>query len=222
MIMSKADHRRQLEDEQDPCRRPRSWSKSSSPWSRTRSCDVVVCVPFVDLCRGSCKAARGHQHRAWARRTCHWEKSRRLHRRDLRRYAQGDRAQSTSSSATASAVSILRETDETVNKKRAASPLDDGLTAILCVGEMPGAARAGRDRRAGCLSDREGRSGRRDRDEQVKHVVIAYEPVWAIGTGKTATAEQANEVMRRHPQGHRRPVRHGSRGRDHASSTAAP
>ncbi len=36
--------------------------------------------------------------------------------------------------------------------------------------------------------------------EELKRVIIAYEPVWAIGTGKTATAEQANEVCAADPQ----------------------
>src|SRR5574341_322796 len=83
------------------------------------------------------------------------------------------------------------ETDETVNKK-VKQALKKGLLPILCVGETL------TEREAGRLTEVIGRQvtgGLKDiAAEDMKKVVIAYEPVWAIGTGKTATPEQANEV----------------------------
>jgi triosephosphate isomerase len=83
------------------------------------------------------------------------------------------------------------ETDETVNRK-AKQALKKGLLPILCVGETLA------EREAGKLNDIIGRQvtgGLKDISaDEMKKVVIAYEPVWAIGTGKTATPEQANEV----------------------------
>jgi triosephosphate isomerase len=83
------------------------------------------------------------------------------------------------------------ETDETVNKK-VKQALNKGLLPILCVGETLA------ERESGKLNDiisRQVTGGLKDVSaEDMKKVVIAYEPVWAIGTGKTATPEQANEV----------------------------
>jgi triosephosphate isomerase len=83
------------------------------------------------------------------------------------------------------------ETDETVNKK-VNQALKKGLLPIQCVGETLA------EREAGRLNDiisRQVTVGLKDISaEDMKKVVIAYEPVWAIGTGKTATPEQANEV----------------------------
>jgi triosephosphate isomerase (TIM) len=83
------------------------------------------------------------------------------------------------------------ETDETVNRK-AKQALRKGLLPILCVGETLA------EREAGKLNDiisRQVTGGLKDISaDDMKKVVIAYEPVWAIGTGKTATPEQANEV----------------------------
>jgi triosephosphate isomerase (TIM) len=83
------------------------------------------------------------------------------------------------------------ETDETVNKK-IRQALKKGLMPILCVGETLA------EREAGKLNEtinRQVTGGLKDvSTEDMKKVVIAYEPVWAIGTGKTATPEQANEV----------------------------
>ncbi len=83
------------------------------------------------------------------------------------------------------------ETDETVNKK-VKQALKKGLLPIMCVGETLA------EREAGRLNEVIGRQltgGLKDIGaEDMKRVVIAYEPVWAIGTGKTATPEQANEV----------------------------
>lgn len=83
------------------------------------------------------------------------------------------------------------ETDETVNKKAHAA-FKYGITPILCVGESL------TQREQGVTADliryqvKIALLGLNE--EQVKQVVIAYEPIWAIGTGKTATNEQANEV----------------------------
>lgn len=83
------------------------------------------------------------------------------------------------------------ETDVTVNK-RVKAALNADLKVILCVGEML------EDREQGITSELvalQTKIALLDVTEaQMKNVIIAYEPVWAIGTGKTATADQANEV----------------------------
>jgi triosephosphate isomerase len=83
------------------------------------------------------------------------------------------------------------ETDASVNRKMRQA-LKKGLLPILCVGETLA------EREAGKLSEIIGRQvtgGLKDLSaEDMQKVVIAYEPVWAIGTGRTATPEQANEV----------------------------
>ena len=85
----------------------------------------------------------------------------------------------------------FHETDETVNKRIFAA-LDEGLKPIVCVGETLG------ERESGQTFDvikRQITAGLANLStEHMKTVVIAYEPVWAIGTGKTATPEQAQEV----------------------------
>ena len=83
------------------------------------------------------------------------------------------------------------ETDETVNG-RAKAVLEAGLTSILCVGESL------QDREAGLTNavvDRQVRGGLAGlSSSQVAGMVLAYEPVWAIGTGKVATVEEAQAV----------------------------
>lgn len=83
------------------------------------------------------------------------------------------------------------ETDEMINAK-AKMLLENEIYAIVCVGETIDERRAGREREVvrtqlvGCLN------GLSDAD--MKKVVLAYEPVWAIGTGETATPQQAQEM----------------------------
>lgn len=83
------------------------------------------------------------------------------------------------------------ETDETVNKRIKAA-FKHSLTSIVCIGETL------EQREAGLITDvlRTQLSGGLDglTENEVKEIVIAYEPVWAIGTGKTATPEQAEEA----------------------------
>lgn len=83
------------------------------------------------------------------------------------------------------------ETDETVNRKLAAV-LPAGMTPIVCVGETLIEREAGN---AFSVIEAQLAGGLRDiGPKQMEKTVIAYEPVWAIGTGKTATPEQAQEV----------------------------
>ncbi len=85
------------------------------------------------------------------------------------------------------------ETDASINKK-VVRALEAGLKPIVCVGETLAERESGKTERIienqikGCLKDLE--------IDGMKAVTIAYEPVWAIGTGKTATPEQAQDVHR--------------------------
>ncbi|MBR2159931.1 MAG: triose-phosphate isomerase [Clostridia bacterium] len=84
------------------------------------------------------------------------------------------------------------ETDETVNLRSKAA-IANGLKPIICVGELKEERVSGKTEEVvktqtiGALKDFD--------EEMMKSVVIAYEPVWAIGTGLTATNEQANETI---------------------------
>lgn len=86
---------------------------------------------------------------------------------------------------------IMGETDEMINKKLRAV-LKADLTAIFCIGELLEERESGttetvlrRQLEAGLKGFSSG---------QLKQIIIAYEPVWAIGTGQTATSQQAQEV----------------------------
>lgn len=86
----------------------------------------------------------------------------------------------------------FKEDDAEINKKVVAA-LNHGLKPILCVGETLDEREKGitfkviETQVSGCLSGMEGKN--------LEDLIIAYEPVWAIGTGKTATSEDANEVI---------------------------
>ncbi len=86
---------------------------------------------------------------------------------------------------------VIGECDQLINKKVHAA-LAAGLTPVLCVGELLEEREAGKTsevvqtQMTGSLKDVS--------DQQMAKIVIAYEPVWAIGTGKTASPQQAQEV----------------------------
>jgi triosephosphate isomerase len=85
----------------------------------------------------------------------------------------------------------FQETDETVNKKITAS-LHHGLIPIFCVGESIQQRESGKTLDIIESQIKRGLSGLSASD--MKDVIIAYEPIWAIGTGKTATSKQAEEI----------------------------
>ena len=86
---------------------------------------------------------------------------------------------------------LFGETNEDVNKK-AKALLDANVTPIICVGESLAVRDAGTTDEYVCAQVRAALAG--INAAQAAKVVIAYEPIWAIGTGRTATPEQAEEV----------------------------
>ncbi|MBR3692181.1 MAG: triose-phosphate isomerase [Clostridia bacterium] len=155
---------------------------------RTKWCETVVCVPFVDL-PNALKASRGCRISVGAQ-NLHFEPSGAF---------TGEVSAEMLSSLGIKYVIIghserrqyFGDTNEIVNKKVLAASAA-GLRPILCVGES--------------LTEREYDVTREVITTQLKmalqgidaaamkKIVIAYEPIWAIGTGKTATADQAQEI----------------------------
>ena len=85
------------------------------------------------------------------------------------------------------------ETDETVNKKIKAA-FNYGLKPIVCVGEKLEQRENGTAKEIITAQTEKALEGLTN--EQVENTIIAYEPIWAIGTGKTATSEDANESIK--------------------------
>lgn len=149
---------------------------------------VVCCVPYVDI-DAAVKAAKGSFIHIGAE-NCHWEKSGAF---------TGEISADMLVACGVEYVIIghserrqyFGETDLTVNK-RVKAALEAGLKVILCVGELL------EQREQGITEEIISMQVKIDladiTEEQMKNIIIAYEPVWAIGTGKTATAEQADEV----------------------------
>ncbi len=151
-------------------------------------CKVVLCVPFVDL-DAALKASEGSNIEIGAE-NCHFEEKGAftgevspvmLQEMGVRYVIIGhsERRQ------------YFGETDETVNLRLKAA-LSHGLKVILCVGEMLQQREQGVTAELVAMQTKIALGG--VSAEEMKNVIIAYEPVWAIGTGKTATADQAQEV----------------------------
>ena len=157
------------------------------PLVKNANCDVALCVPAI-LIPEMVKAAKGSNIKIGAE-NIHWAPSGaftgEISAEMLKEYGveyaiigHSERRQ------------YFGETDGTVNKRLQAA-LNAGITPIVCVGET--------------LSERENGTTNEVLDRQlsvglagvedIKKIVIAYEPVWAIGTGKTATDEQAQETI---------------------------
>lgn len=152
------------------------------------TCDVVVGVPFVDL-PAALEAVKGSKIGV-AAQNCHWEKSGaytgEISAEMLKAMEVGYVILGHSERRT-----YFGDTDVTVQKRMRAA-LDAGLTVILCVGEYLEQREQGITGEIVAMQTKVALGG--VSEEELSRVIIAYEPVWAIGTGRTATAEQANEV----------------------------
>ena len=159
-----------------------------APLVKDAGCEVIACTPFVDLSAAQ-EAAQGTNIQIGAE-NCHWEKSGAY---------TGEISAEMLASMGVNIVIIghserrqyFGETDVTV-QKRVRAALDAGLTVILCVGETLEQREQGITSELVAMQTKIALGG--VSEEELKRIIIAYEPVWAIGTGKTATAQQANEV----------------------------
>ncbi len=151
-------------------------------------CEVVLCVPFVDI-PAAVEAARGTNVKIGAQNV-HFEKKGAF---------TGEISADMLLECEAEYVIVghserrqyFGETDETVNLRTRAA-LDAGLKVILCLGEVRAERESGITEEIVSMQTKLDLAG--IPEEQMKNVIIAYEPVWAIGTGLTATPEQAEEV----------------------------
>ena len=151
-------------------------------------CDIVLCVPFVDIAT-AVEAARGTNIKIGAEN---------VHFAESGAYT-GEISASMLCECGVEYVIVghserrqyFGETDETVNLRTKAA-LAKGLKVILCLGEVK------EERLAGITDEVVSMQTKLDlagiSKEDLKNVIIAYEPVWAIGTGLTATPEQADET----------------------------
>ena len=159
-----------------------------APLVKDATVDVVACTPFVDLSAAQ-EAANGTNIQIGAE-NCHWAKSGAF---------TGEVSAEMLSAMGVKIVIIghserrqyFGETDVTVHDRTRAA-LDAGLTVILCVGETLEQREQGITNELCAMQTKIALGG--VSEEELKRIIIAYEPVWAIGTGKTATAQQANEV----------------------------
>ena len=142
-------------------------------------CDVVICTPFTSLCTAVEKCA-GTNIGVGAENV-HFEKSGAF-TGEISADMLMDLGVKYVITGHSERRQYFAETDETVNKRTKAA-LAAGLTVIVCVGESEELVRMQTKIALGGVSA-----------EEMARVIIAYEPVWAIGTGRTATADQAQEV----------------------------
>ena len=161
--------------------------KAIAPLVEDAECDVVVCVPAIDIpavgeaLKGT-NIALGAQNVHFAEKGAYTGE---ISASMLKEYGvqyviigHSERRQ------------YFGETDETVNKRTLAA-LAAGLTPIVCIGESLEERETGKTESVLAKQIEEGFKG----IEDIKKIVVAYEPIWAIGTGRTATAEQANETI---------------------------
>lgn len=152
------------------------------------NCDVIICPPFTSLSEAS-KLLKGSNIKLGAQ-NMYFEESGAF---------TGEVSASMLKSAGCEYVilghserrTIFEERDEVINKK-IRKALFAGLKPIFCVGELLSECETGITNdviKRQILSGLQGVT-----EEEMKNIIIAYEPVWAIGTGKTATPSQAQEV----------------------------
>ena len=161
-----------------------------APLVKDSDAEVVLCVPYTDLFY-SLLTAQGTNIKIGAQ-NMHWEESGAY---------TGEVSGKMLKSIGVEYVIIghserrqyFNETDETVNKKIKAAFANE-LKPIVCVGETLEQREAGKTEEIITSQTKIALDGLTE--EQVENTIIAYEPIWAIGTGKTATAEDANNSIK--------------------------
>jgi triosephosphate isomerase (TIM) len=151
--------------------------------------DVAICVPFTDL-RAMVDSARGSRVEVYAQN---------MHQEPEGAFTGEVSAPMLAELDVAGVVlghserrELFGESDRALAAKLPAA-LGAGLAPILCVGETEAEREAGETERK--LRHQIGEDLASVPDEQLHEVAIAYEPIWAIGTGKVATPEQAQEAI---------------------------
>lgn len=158
------------------------------PAVKDASCEVVICTPYTDLVTAVAKTQGTNIH--VGAENVHFEKSGAF-TGEISADMLVDLGVEYVIVGHSERRQYFAETDQTVNKRTLAA-LNAGLKVIVCVGESL------QQREEGVTEElvrMQTKIALRDvTAEQMANVVIAYEPIWAIGTGKTATADQAQEV----------------------------
>ena len=157
------------------------------PLVKDAECDVVICTPYTDLAT-AVEMTKGTNIKVGAENV-HWAE-----KGAFTGEISADMLKELGVEYVIIGHSERRqyfgETDETVNK-RTLRALEAGLTPIVCVGETLEEREGGKTEEVVAKQIVDGLKG----IEDVASIVIAYEPVWAIGTGRTATSEQADETI---------------------------
>ena len=155
---------------------------------KTKWCDIVVCVPAADL-SAAVRAFKDSRIAVGAQNLYYEEKG--AYTGEISAAMLRDLGVKYVIIGHSERRALFGETDESVNKKVHAA-LEAGLNPIICVGESLTQREMGVTMELIALQVKSALAG--VSAEQVRRCVIAYEPIWAIGTGKTATGEQAAEV----------------------------
>ena len=159
------------------------------PLVKDAKCDVVVCTPAVDFAAVS-EVIKGTNIKLGAE-NMHWKESG-AYTGELSAAMLKESGVEYVILGHSERRQYFGETDATVNQ-RVLAAVKAGLTPIICVGEKKEEREAGYTNALVSYQTQIALSGLTA--DEVKNVVIAYEPVWAIGTGLTATDEQANETI---------------------------
>ena len=167
-----------------------SFIEALAPRVKNSEAEVILCVPYTDLFY-ALLAAQETNIKIGAQ-NMHWE--------DSGAYTGEVSAKMLKSIGVEYVIlghserrQYFAETDETVNKK-VKKALEEGLKPIVCVGETLEQREAGKTDEVIGKQIEIGLGGLKETDFAT--LIIAYEPIWAIGTGKTATSKQANETIR--------------------------
>ena len=165
------------------------------PAVKDAGCEVVICVPFTDLVTAVAKTKGTNIH--VGAENVHFEKSGAF-TGEISADMLTDLGVEYVVVGHSERRQYFAETDETVNK-RAKAALAGGLKPIICVGESLTQREQGVTEELIRMQVKIALNG--VTADELKNVVIAYEPIWAIGTGKTATADHGNAEKMKNPDG---------------------